>query len=80
LIKSICDKAGISGRVTNHSLRAYGATSLFQAKVPEKLIQETTKDHLLESLRQYEHTSSTQLVGVSNILAIILILAPTVMM
>jgi len=69
MIKNMCDKAGISSGFTNHSLRAYGATALFQAKVPEKLIQERTGHRSLQSLRQYERTSSTQLVDVSNILA-----------
>ena len=32
-------KAGITGNFTNHSLRAYGATTLFQSGVSEKLIQ-----------------------------------------
>ena len=30
-MKNMCEKAEISGGYTNHSLRAYGATTLFQA-------------------------------------------------
>ena len=59
----------ISGGFTNHSLRAYEATALFQAKVPEKLIQQRTGHRSLESLRQYERTSESQLVEVSNVMA-----------
>ena len=32
----MCDKAGISGNYTNHSLRSTGAMALFQAGVPER--------------------------------------------
>jgi len=69
MIKNMCDKAGFSGGFTNHSLRAYGATAFFQAKVPEKLIQERTGHCSLKSLRQYECTLFNQLADVSNILA-----------
>ncbi|XP_065882477.1 zinc finger MYM-type protein 2-like [Dysidea avara] len=69
MMKNMCNKAGISGGFTNHSLRAYGATALFQAKVPEKLIQQRTGHRSLESLRQYERTSESQLVEVSNVMA-----------
>ena len=37
-MKRMWEKAGISGGYTNHSLRAYGATTLSHAQVPEKLI------------------------------------------
>ena len=69
MMKNMCNKAGISGGFTNHSPRAYGATALFQAKVPEKLIQQRTGHRSLESLRQYERTSESQLVEVSNVMA-----------
>ena len=45
---------------TNHSLRATGATTLFQNKVPEKIIQKTTGHRSLEALRKYEHTLTEQ--------------------
>ena len=37
-VSEMCSEAGIP-RKTNHSLRATGATTLFQSKVPEKIIQ-----------------------------------------
>jgi len=43
MMKTMCEKAEIFGGYTNHSLRAYGATTLFQAQVPEKLIQQGIK-------------------------------------
>ena len=67
MMKEMCSQAGLSTEFTNHSLRAYGATSLFQAKVPEKLIQQRTGHKSLKALRQYERTSDCQLLDVSNI-------------
>ena len=46
MIKRMCEKAGISGGYTSHSLRAYGATTLFHAQVPEKLIQQRPFEEL----------------------------------
>ena len=51
MMKEMCSQAGLSTEYTNHSLRAYGATSLFQAKVPEKLIQQRTGHKSLKALR-----------------------------
>ena len=65
--EEICLQAGLSTEFTNHSLRAYGATSLFQVKVPEKLIQQCTGHKNLKALRHYECTSNCQLLDVSNI-------------
>jgi hypothetical protein len=58
-VSEMCAEAGISHK-TNHSLRATGATRLFQSKVPEKIVQKTTGHRSLEALRKYEHTSSEQ--------------------
>ena len=59
--REMCQEAGLSGKFTNHSLRDYGATTLFQAGVPEKLIQQRTGHRCIESLRRYEQTSESQL-------------------
>ena len=56
MLKKMCQEAGISGNFSNHSVRAYGASSMFQAGVPEKLIQQRTGHRTLEALRQYERT------------------------
>ena len=69
MLKQMCQKAGISQHFTNHSLRAYGATKLFQAGVSEKLIQQRTGHRSIEALRQYERTSETQLLDVSNVMS-----------
>ena len=62
----MCPEAGITTSYTNHSLRAYGTTTMFQAGVPRKLIKQWTGHRSLETLRQYEHTSESQLLDVSK--------------
>ena len=42
-------------RVSNHSLRVTGATGMWEANVPEKLIEEKTGHRSLEALRSSEH-------------------------
>ena len=37
----MCEEAGIHGK-KNHSLRATGASAMFRATVPEKIIREVT--------------------------------------
>ena len=51
-MENICAEAGIT-RKTNHSLRATGATALFNAGVPEKLIRDVT-GHRSNALHLYE--------------------------
>ena len=65
----MCDGAGISGKFTNNSLWAYCATTLFNAGVAEKLIQQRIGHHSTEALRQYERTSQSQLVDVSYVMS-----------
>ena len=64
MMKEMCKEGEFDTTFTNHSLRAYGATKVFQAKVPEKLIQQHTGHQSLEVLHHYEHTSLPQLVDV----------------
>ena len=63
MVKDICADAGVKGNKSNHSLRATGATELYQAGVPEKVIQERTGHLSLTGLRQYERTSGTSCVA-----------------
>ena len=49
MVKDLCAEAGIKGK-TNHSLRASGATALFQANVPERIIQKVTGNKSLDAL------------------------------
>ena len=53
MVKDMFAEVGIAGK-TNHSLRATGATNLYTANVPEKMIQQCTGHRLLKALRTYE--------------------------
>ena len=68
MVKEMFQQIGISGK-TNHSLRATGASCLFEAKVPEKIVQERTGHRSLKALRIYERTTDEQHQEVSAILA-----------
>ena len=63
----MCKQAGIKGNKLNHSLRATGATQLYESVVPKKLIQERTGHCSLEALRVYERMN-VQHKAVSSIL------------
>ena len=67
-MKSMFSKVGIVGK-TNHSLRATGASQLFQAGVAEKIVQERTGHRSVKALRLYERTTTAQHVEVSSILS-----------
>ena len=68
MVKSMFDEAGIRAKYTNHSLRATGASELFQSNVPEKVIQNITGHRSVKALRQYEKVAETQKQAASNIL------------
>ena len=67
MVKNVCSEIGVTGK-TNHSLRATGATRLFEANVPEKLIQERTGYKSTDALRRYERTSVVQQKAVSSVI------------
>ena len=69
VVKNICADAGVGGSKSNQSLHTTGATELYQAGVPEKILQERTGHLSLTGLRQYERTSVQQHVAVSHVLA-----------
>ena len=52
MLKVMCQEAGIDEKA-NHSLRATGTTSMFQANVSERVIQKTTGHRSLQALRCY---------------------------
>ena len=54
----LCEQDGIEGKFTNHSLRASGATTLFQYNAPAKIIQEFTGHRSVKALRQYKKVAS----------------------
>ena len=59
MVKDKFTEVGIVNK-TNHSLRATGATNLYTANVPEKLIQQRTGHHSVKALRIYEQTTGEQ--------------------
>ena len=67
MVKRMFEQIGVQGK-TNHSLRATGATRLFEANVPEKRIQERTGHKSVDALRLYEHTSVRQQKSVSAVI------------
>ena len=69
MIRNMCHDIGISGKKTNHSLRATSVTKMFQAQVPEKIIQERTGHRSLAALRMYERTTEEQHKAASTILS-----------
>ena len=64
---SMCSEAGIQEKKTNHSLRATGATALFNAGVPEKVIREVT-GHRSNALLTYQRPTLEQKQEASSIL------------
>ena len=69
MVAEMCSDAGIHGRKTNHSLRVAGVSSLFDAGVPERIIQQRSGHRSLEGLRVYERVTQQQQQEVSKILA-----------
>lgn len=66
-------KADVSGRnitekFTNHSLHATGATTLFDANVPEAIIQRRPGHSSTKALRMYKRVTPHQDPAVSRIL------------
>ena len=68
MVKNMFKMVGIDGK-TNHSLRASGATEMFRAGVPKKIIQEHTGHRSVKALRTYERTTETQNLSVANVLS-----------
>ena len=69
MVKMMFQEIGVEGK-SNHSLRATGATRLFESNVPEKLIQERTGHKSVDALRLYERTSVDQQKSVSTLLCV----------
>ena len=65
----MCNDAWISGKKSNHSLRGTGTIEMFQAHVPEKIIQERTGHRSLAAMRTYECTTAEPHKAVSATLS-----------
>ncbi len=64
---TMCKEAGISEKKANHSLRATGASALFNAGVPDKFIRDVT-GHRSNALQLYERPTLQQQQSVSSVL------------
>ena len=60
MTKTMCTEAGVSGNKTNHSLRAYAVTEMYNAGIPEKVIQDRSGHRSIDGLRKYEKISEQQ--------------------
>ena len=67
VVAELLAKIGITGKISNHSLRASAASRLYQNKVDEQLIMETT-GHRSNAVRSYKRTSNGQMRDVSKVL------------
>ena len=68
MVKQMFQEAKIDGKFTNHSLHATRATALFDANVPEAIIQKRSGHLSTKALRMYERVTPQQNFAVSKIL------------
>ena len=66
-LRDMCREAGITEKKTNHSLHATGASALFTAGLPEKLMRDVT-GHRSNALHLYDRPSLQQQQEVSKVL------------
>lgn len=66
-LSKMCEQAGLEHR-TNHSLWATGASNMFQANLPEHVIQSRMGHLLLNALRMYERVTKDQQKEVCKVL------------
>ena len=67
VVKTMCAKAGFTGKCTNHSLRSSTATCMYEKGIDEQLICEKT-GHRSVAVRSYKRTSSRQMKEVCDVL------------
>lgn len=68
-VNRLCQKAGLKGHYTNHSLRATAASRLYNLNFDEQLICETT-GHRSSAVRSYKRTSDGQKKAISDALSL----------
>ena len=68
IVTKLCNKAGIPGYKTNHSLRVTSATRLFQSGIDEQLIMSHTGHRSVDGVRSYKRVSNEQKKAVSSAL------------
>ena len=60
ILKTMCQKAGVTGKKTNHSIRKTMCTNLIQAGVSPLLVQQLSGHENLQSLNNYGTASKSQ--------------------
>ena len=65
VVKNMCEKGGLPGYYTNHSLRASAATRMYCNEIEEQVIQEIT-GHRSLAVRSYKRTCDLQRKSASN--------------
>ena len=60
MVKTKCENVSITGKKTNHSLCATGITSMLQAGLLEKVIQDNSGHRSVNRLCKYERISEVQ--------------------
>ncbi len=68
MVKCLASAAGLTGKFTNHSLRATAASRMYQAGVPEKFIKEIT-GHKSDAVCCYKCTSDSMKWKVSAMMS-----------
>ena len=69
MVATMCADANIKGSKSNHSLRVAGTSALFDAEVPEKIIQSRTGHKSTDGLIAYERVTDIQHEKLSKILS-----------
>ena len=64
----LCQAGGITGYITNHSLRVTTATCLFQSGLDEQLIMDRIGHRSIDGVRKYKRISNQQKASTSAIL------------
>ena len=67
MVRTMCSLAEIQGNKTNHSLRSFGVSSMFEQHIPEKNIQERSGHRSLDALGVYEKTTNQQKIAASRV-------------
>ena len=65
-VKNLCEKAGIEGHYTNHSLRVTTATRGLEKGIAEKYVMERTGHRDVRSLHRYQRPNVQQKIEISR--------------
>ena len=65
-VKHLCEKAGIEGHYTNHSLRVTTATRGLEKEIAEKYVMERTGHRDVRSLQRYQRPNVQKKIEISR--------------